>query len=87
MREHLRVAIAGLANEVFRVRMPEVWGEATTACTSDSKKFGAWDQNLMMEGIIRHKGRGVMVYWKLLWFVKSYSTVSAEVRMVGITKS
>lgn len=87
MREHLRVAIARLANERFRVRMPEVWGEATTACTSDSKKVGAWDQKLMTEWSIRHLGRGVMIYWKLLWFVKSYSTASAEVRMVGITKS
>ena len=62
-REHLRAAIAGLANEVFRVRRPEIWGEATTACASDSKKFGAWDQNLLTEWSIRHRGRGVMIYW------------------------
>jgi TnpA family transposase len=62
-KEHLRSAIARLANEVFRARSPEVWGEATTACASDSKKFGAWDQNLMTEWSIRHRGRGVMIYW------------------------
>jgi hypothetical protein len=27
----------------------QVWGEGTTACASDSKKFSAWDQNLMTE--------------------------------------
>ena len=35
----------------------------TTACASDSKKFGAWDQNLMTEWHIRYGGRGVMIYW------------------------
>jgi TnpA family transposase len=61
--EHLRAAIAHLANKVFRARSPGIWGEATTACASDSKKFGAWDQNLMTEWSIRHRGRGVMIYW------------------------
>ena len=62
-REHLRAAIAHLANAVFRIRRPEIWGEGTTACASDSKKFGAWDQNLLTEWSIRHRGRGVMIYW------------------------
>jgi TnpA family transposase len=30
---------------------------------SDSKKFGAWDQNLMTEWHARYGGPGVMVYW------------------------
>jgi TnpA family transposase len=30
---------------------------------SDSKKFGAWDQNLMTEWHVRYGGRGVMIYW------------------------
>ena len=64
-RESLRAAIALLANGVFRARRPEVWGDGTTACASDSKKFGAWDQNLMTEWSIRHRGRGVMIYWHL----------------------
>lgn len=38
-------------------------GEGTTTCASDSKKFGAWDQNLMTEWHIRYGGRGVMIYW------------------------
>jgi hypothetical protein len=40
-----------------------IWGEATTACASDSKKFGAWDQNLMTEWHVRYGGKGIMIYW------------------------
>jgi TnpA family transposase len=64
-REHLRAAIAEVANATFASRRPEVWGEATTSCASDSKKFGSWDQNLMTEWDIRYGGRGVMIYWHL----------------------
>ena len=42
---------------------PQIWGEGTTACASDSKKFGAWDQNLLTEWHVRYGGRGVMIYW------------------------
>ena len=59
----LREAIAQVVNAVFAVRQVELWGEGTTACASDSKKFGAWDQNLMTEWHIRYGGRGVMIYW------------------------
>ena len=59
----LRQATAEVANAIFGVRLPEIWGEGTTACASDSKKFGAWDQNLMTEWHIRYGGRGVMIYW------------------------
>ncbi len=62
-KEQLRAAIACVVDGVFSVRSAEIWGEATTACASDSKKFGAWDQNLMTEWSIRHRGRGVMIYW------------------------
>jgi TnpA family transposase len=62
-REHLREAITRVVNATFRVRDPDIWGEATTACASDSKKFSAWDQNLMTEWHIRYGGRGVMIYW------------------------
>jgi TnpA family transposase len=62
-KEQLRAAIARVADGVFAVRDPRLWGEATTACASDSKKFGAWDQNLMTEWHIRYGGRGVMIYW------------------------
>ena len=62
-RDQLRNAIAAIANAIFRTRMPHIWGEGTTACASDSKKFGAWDQNLMTQWHIRYGGRGVMIYW------------------------
>lgn len=62
-KDNLRNAISEVANAIFQVRMQEIWGEGTTSCASDSKKFGAWDQNLMTEWHIRYRGRGVMIYW------------------------
>ena len=62
-KEQLRSAIAQVCNAIFRVRNPALWGEGTTACASDSKKFGAWDQNLMTEWHVRYGGPGVMIYW------------------------
>ncbi|MCO5195616.1 MAG: transposase, partial [Anaerolineae bacterium] len=46
-------------------RAPYIWGEATTACAADSKKFAAWDQNLLTEWHIRYRGPGIMVYWHI----------------------
>jgi len=59
----LREAIRQIVNATFAARFTHIWGEGTTACASDSKKFGAWDQNLMTEWHIRYGGRGVMIYW------------------------
>jgi len=59
----LRQAIATITNGTFRARDPAWWGEATTACASDSKHFGAWDQNLTTQWHVRYGGRGVMIYW------------------------
>lgn len=61
-KEQLRAAIACVVDGIFTARSAEIWGETTTACASDSKKFGAWDQNLMTQWSIRHRGRGVMIY-------------------------
>ena len=61
--ENVRNAIAAVVNQILQIRMQEIWGEGTTSCASDSKKFGAWDQNLMTEWHIRYRGRGVMIYW------------------------
>ena len=61
--EGVRQAIAQVVNATLAVRLPEVWGEATTACAADSKQFGAWDQNLLTEWHLRYGGRGIMVYW------------------------
>ena len=46
-----------------RARNPAIWGEGTTACASDSKHFGAWDQNLTTQWHARYGGRGIMIYW------------------------
>jgi len=59
----LRQAIARVVNATLKVRLPHIWGEATTSCAADSKQFQAWDQNLLTEWHLRYGGRGVMVYW------------------------
>jgi len=59
----LKAACARVANATLAIRNPEVWGDAGTACASDSTKFGAWDRNLMTEWHARYGGRGVMIYW------------------------
>jgi TnpA family transposase len=61
-KDGLRAAIAEIANAVLRERNIAIWGEATSLA-SDSKKFGAWDQNLLTEWHIRYRGPGIMVYW------------------------
>ena len=59
----LRDATRRVVNATLAARNPRVWGEGTTACASDSKHFGAFDQNLMTEWHVRYGGRGVMIYW------------------------
>lgn len=61
--EGLRQSITQVVNSTLNVRLPHIWGEATTACASDSKQFPAWDENLLTEWHVRYGGRGVMVYW------------------------
>jgi TnpA family transposase len=62
-KEDLRECIARVVNAILRMRDPKIWGEATTACASDSTKFGAFDQNLMAQWHPRYHGNGVMIYW------------------------
>ena len=59
----MREAIAIVANGTLHARNPNIWGDGTTACASDSKHFGAWDQNLTTQWHVRYGGRGVMIYW------------------------
>ncbi|MGH9071559.1 MAG: Tn3 family transposase, partial [Acidimicrobiales bacterium] len=63
-RDNLRRAIVRLVNATFAERDPQLWGKGT-ACASDSKKFGAWDSNLMTEWHARYRGPGVMIYWSV----------------------
>lgn len=62
-KDQLRSAIAEVINAIFEIRLPQIWGEGTTTCASDSKHFGAWEQNLMTQYHLRYGGRGVMIYW------------------------
>jgi TnpA family transposase len=62
-KDALRAAIAEIVNGTFHIRQPGIWGDVTTACASDSKQFGAYDQNLMTEWHARYGGRGIMIYW------------------------
>ncbi|KIL73923.1 Tn3 family transposase [Bacillus badius] len=62
-KDHLRKANAEVTNHIIHHRLKEVWGEATTACASDSKHMGSWDQNLLTEWHPRYKKNGIMIYW------------------------
>jgi TnpA family transposase len=62
-KDNLTKAISSVVNAILKCRVPEIWGEGTTTCASDAKKFGSWDQNLMTEWSIRYRGRGIMIYW------------------------
>ena len=62
-KDSLRAAIAEVVNGIFHIRQHAIWGDVTTACASDSKQFGAYDQNLMTEWHARYGGRGIMIYW------------------------
>lgn len=61
--DNLRQAIAIVSNGTLKARNPSIWGDGTTACASDSKHFGAWDQNLTTQWHVRYGGRGIMIYW------------------------
>ena len=56
------IAIA-IADATFAARDPRLWGAGSTAVTSDSTHFRAWDQNLFTEWHSRYGGRGILVYW------------------------
>ena len=62
-KDGLCEAIAKVINATFAAKQTTIWGESSTTCASDSKKFGAWDQKLMTKWHIRYGGRGVMIYW------------------------
>jgi TnpA family transposase len=54
--EGLRRAISIVANGTLALRNPAMWGDGTTACASDSKHFGAWDQKAV--GMRKPQPRG-----------------------------
>lgn len=62
-KAYLRHAIAEVVNQTLQIRLPGLWGEGTSACASDARYFGAWDQNLMTEWRARYGGPVVGIYW------------------------
>jgi hypothetical protein len=62
-RDALGQAIAEVVNRLFQLRWPQIWGEGTTACASDSRHFQAWDQNLTTQWHGRYGKPDVMIYW------------------------
>lgn len=57
--DQLREAIGVVTNGTLRARAPSIWGEGTTACASDSKHCGAWDQNLTTQWRLRYGRPGI----------------------------
>ncbi len=62
-KDALRQAISKVTNATLAIRQPEIWGETATWCASDSKQFGAWNQNLLAQWHKRYRQSGVMIYW------------------------
>lgn len=62
-KEALRQAISQIVNATLEIKQDEIWGEMATWCASDSKQFGAWNQNLRAQWHKRYRQAGVMVYW------------------------
>ena len=62
-KEALRQAISQVVNATLAIKQPHIWGETATWCASDSKQFGAWNQNLRAQWHKRYRQAGVMVYW------------------------
>lgn len=60
--DSIREALTALVNRILEVRNPTIWG-TTTACVSDGKYFGAWDQNIVADFNPHYHKRGIMSYW------------------------
>lgn len=62
-KDNLKAANEHVANAILTDRLEGIWGKGTTSCASDSKKMGAWDQNLRTQWHPRYRGPGISVYW------------------------
>src|SRR3954453_6644770 len=58
----LRRASALVTHSPLAARNPAIWGGGRRACASDSKLFGARDQNLTPQWHVRYGGGGIMIY-------------------------
>lgn len=59
--DSLQEAITALVNRILEIRSPELWGN-TTACTSDGKYLGSWEQNLVAQWNPHYQECGIMMY-------------------------
>ena len=62
-QDALREAMQRVVNATLAVRVPEIWGAVTTACASDAKHDGVWDQHRITEYHARYRQAGVTIYW------------------------
>lgn len=62
-KEAIRQAISQVINATLAAKQANIWGETATWCASDSKQFGAWNQNLRAQWHKRYRQAGVMAYW------------------------
>ena len=62
-KDALRQAISRIIDATLAIRQPQIWGETTTWCASDSKQFASWNQNLLTQWHKHYHKAGVMVYW------------------------
>jgi TnpA family transposase len=62
-KDAIRRAIGQVVDATLAIKSPDIWGEAATWSASDSKQFGAWNQNLRAQWHKRYRQAGVMVYW------------------------
>lgn len=58
----VRQSNIALVNRILALRNPRIWGRGT-ACASDGKHLGAWEQNSLTEWHPHYDRPGVMVYW------------------------
>jgi TnpA family transposase len=80
--EAVRQSIAAVVNRLFEARLPQLWGEDSTACASDSRHFRAWDQNLPTEWHARYGKPGIMLYGqvdrKAAWIYSQLKTCASS---------
>lgn len=87
-------AVAGIkaVNKLLELRNPHLWGK-TTACASDGKRFGSWNNNLLSEWKNRYKGNGMLIYWHvqtnavcLYSQLKSFSSSEVAAMIEGLIR-
>ena len=82
-KSNLKNSLTSLANELFSMRDPNIWGEMPVAVACDSTQFSAYFQNLISEYHNRYGGRGVMIYWHV---EKKAVCVHAQLKSVSTSE-